>query len=238
MMVGMTARGSHGRLFFREFRRTFRTTGAVLPSGRRLGRALARFVRQRPSSMVPGCGVPGTIGEGRRVPACGWRRILEVGPGTGAVTRQIVACMGPEDRLDLVELNDRFVACLREQFCSDPALAAVADRARVLHCPVEQLPPDGTYQVIVSGLPLNNFAVDEVRRIVAVLSQLAAAGGTLSFFEYIAIRRLKALLSGRAERARLRGIGQILAELLGSREIHREPVWANMPPAWVHHVRF
>jgi phospholipid N-methyltransferase len=183
--------------------------------------------------MVPGCGVPGTSGDGR-----GSRRILEVGPGTGAVTRQIVAAMGPTDRLDLVELNDRFVACLREQFCSDPALAAVADRSRVLHCPVEQLPPDGTYQVIVSGLPLNNFAVDEVRRIVEVLRQLAAAGGTLSFFEYIAIRRLKALLSGRVERARLRGIGQVLAELLGGREIHREPVWANVPPAWVHHVRF
>jgi phospholipid N-methyltransferase len=183
--------------------------------------------------MVPGSGVPGTIGDGR-----GSRRILEVGPGTGAVTRQIVAAMGPADRLDLVELNDRFVACLREQFCSDPAWAAVADRSRVLHCPVEQLPPDGTYQVIVSGLPLNNFAVDEVRRIVEVLRQLAAAGGTLSFFEYIGIRRLKALLSGRVERARLRGIGQVLAELLGSREVHREPVWANVPPAWVHHVRF
>ena len=238
MMVGMTARGSHGRLFFREFRRTFRTTGAVLPSGRRLGRALARFVRQRPSSMVPGCGVPGTIGEGRRVPACGWRRILEVGPGTGAVTRQIVACMGPEDRLDLVELNDRFVACLREQFCSDPALAAVADRARVLHCPVEQLPPDGTYQVIVSGLPLNNFAVDDVRQILAVMTGLLEPGGTLSFFEYIALRRLKGMFSGRAERARLRGIAQAIGTLLDGREIRRDSIWANVPPAWVHHVRF
>jgi len=224
---------SYGRLFFREFRRTFRTTGAVLPSGRRLASALARFV-----SRPDGAGAPGTTGDGRGVPACGSRRILEVGPGTGAVTRQIVAAMGPDDRLDLVELNDRFVACLREQFQSDPALAAVADRSRVLHCPVEQLPREGSYDAIVSGLPLNNFSVDEVRRIIEVLGQLAAAGGTLSFFEYIAIRRLKWMLGGRVERARLRGIGQVLGELLSSRGFHREPVWANVPPAWVHHVRF
>ena len=31
-------------LFLREFRRTFHTTGAVLPSSPRLARALARFV--------------------------------------------------------------------------------------------------------------------------------------------------------------------------------------------------
>jgi phospholipid N-methyltransferase len=229
----MASSGSHGRLFFREFRRTFRTTGAILPSGRRLATALARFVGRH-----AGAGAPGGVGSGARVPADGSRRILEVGPGTGAVTRHIVARMGPADRLDLVEVNERFVACLREQFRSDPAWAAVADRARVLHCPIEQLPPDGAYQVVVSGLPLNNFAVDEVRRIVEVLGRLAAGGGTLSFFEYMAIRRLKALLSGRVERARLRGIGQVLSELLASREIQRESIWANVPPAWVHHVRF
>jgi phospholipid N-methyltransferase len=209
---------SHCRLFFREFRRNFRSTGAVLPSGRRLARALARFVRQ-----------PGGAGP---------RRLLEVGPGTGAVTREIVAAMGPEDRLDVVELNDSFVACLRERFRSDPLLSSVADRARVLHCPVEQLPSEPKYQVIVSGLPLNNFAVDEVRQIVGVLAQLAAAGGILSFFEYIAVRRLKGMLSGRVERARLRGIGRLLGDLLREREVRRDWISVNIPPAWVHHVRF
>ncbi|MGD0896795.1 MAG: methyltransferase domain-containing protein [Thermoguttaceae bacterium] len=209
---------SHCRLFFQEFRQNFRTTGAVLPSGRRLARALARFVRQRDGT--------------------GPRRILEVGPGTGAVTREIIAAMGPEDRLDLVELNDRFVACLGERFKSDPFFASVADRSRVLHCPVEHLPPDGSYGVIVSGLPLNNFGVNEVRRILDALKLLAAAGGTLSFFEYVALRRLKGMLSGPAERGRLRGIGRVLGDLLKSRQVQRDGIWANVPPAWVHHVRF
>jgi phosphatidylethanolamine/phosphatidyl-N-methylethanolamine N-methyltransferase len=212
----MHRRFSDHALFFREFLRNFHTTGAILPSGRGLAVALARFVRESsPQS----------------------RRILEVGPGTGAVTGQIIAGMGATDHIDLVELNESFVRQLERRFANEPAFHAVADRARVLHCPVEELPRGESYDVIVSGLPLNNFAVADVERILAALTELSAPGGTLSFFEYIAVRSALALVSGRAERTRLRGIGQALRATLDEREIRRDAVWLNVPPAWVHHVR-
>ncbi len=207
---------SDHRLFFQEFLRNFHTTGAVLPSGRRLAAALARFVAQR--SNHP-------------------RAILEVGPGTGAVTGRIIAGMSPDDRLDLVELNDAFVEQLRHRFQHDPTFHPVADRARVLHCPVEELPQNDRYDVIVSGLPLNNFSVSDVERILGVLMNLLAPGGTLSFFEYIAVRKTKTLISGPSERARLRGIGAAMQSLLDSREIRRDAILLNVLPAWVHHVR-
>jgi phosphatidylethanolamine/phosphatidyl-N-methylethanolamine N-methyltransferase len=213
----MSTRLSDRRLFWREFRTNFHTTGAVLPSGRRLAVALARFVAARDGD--------------------GPRRILEVGPGTGAVTGHIVAALGPQDKLDLVELNDSFVDRLRERFRTDPVFQPAADRARVLHCSVADLPRDTEYDVIVSGLPLNNFAVADVRQILDVLGELLAPGGTLSFFEYIALRGLKLLVASRAERARLSGIGQLLRGLLAEHEIRRDWVWPNVPPAWVHHVR-
>jgi phosphatidylethanolamine/phosphatidyl-N-methylethanolamine N-methyltransferase len=212
----MRRRLSEYRLFLREFLRNYHTTGAILPSGRALGRALTRFVRQ--GSAVP-------------------RRILEVGPGTGAVTLLIVAGLGAEDQLDLVELNDSFVERLRQRFQNDPPFRSVAKRARILHSPVEELPQEGCYDLIVSGLPLNNFAVAEVERILGVLTGLLKPGGTLSFFEYIAIRRARAVVSGRAQRARLRGIGEALGVVLREHEIRRDWVWPNVPPAWVHHVR-
>lgn len=187
-----------------------------MPSGRHLAQALTRFVSEK--SLPP-------------------RKILEVGPGTGAVTRQIIAGMGSADSLDLVELNRTFVEQLERRFRTEPAFRAVADCTRVLHCPVEELPRGDRYHVIVSGLPLNNFAAAEVERILAALVDLLAPGGTLSFFEYIAVRPLRALVSGRAERDRLRGIGKALGNLLGCREIRRDAVWLNVPPAWVHHVQ-
>jgi phospholipid N-methyltransferase len=179
------------RVFFQEFRRHYHTTGAIAPSSRWLAAALARYVRE-----------PGSD-----------RRVLEVGPGTGAVTRAIVAALAPGDRFDLVELNDSFVARLREKFTSDPSFQAVADRSQILHQRVEDLPPEPQYNLVISGLPLNNFSVEDVERILAALEKVIKPGGTLSFFEYVAIRRAKGMVSRAADRQRLRGIAKALAAL-------------------------
>ena len=75
-----------------------------------MGRALTRFV-----------------GETERT-----HGILEVGPGTGSVTQYIVEAMGPNDRLDLVEINSSFVGHLRERFERDPDFSVRAAQVRVL----------------------------------------------------------------------------------------------------------
>jgi len=221
----MRRRLAENALFFREYLRNFHSTGAILPSGRFLAAALARFVGQG-----------STRGKGS-IPISKPRKILEVGPGTGAVTRRIIAGMGQSDSLDLVELNETFVQQLKRRFQGEPAFQAVADRARVLHCPIEKLPHDQRYNVIVSGLPLNNFSAVVVEQILTTLVSLLAPGGTLSFFEYIAVRRARALVSGRSERARLRGVARAMRTILDPHEIRREAVWLNVPPAWVHHVQ-
>jgi phosphatidylethanolamine/phosphatidyl-N-methylethanolamine N-methyltransferase len=214
----MSMRIADCRLFLAEFRRSFRTTGAVLPSGRRLSAALVHFVREAADHRP--------------------RRILEVGPGTGAVTQHLIRKMRPTDRLDLVELNQRFVDCLKQRFRLDPAFQTAAERSRVLHLALENLPPAEPYDIIISGLPLNNFAVAEVEHILRIFRQHSRPGTIASFFEYMGIRRLKAAFSGRTERTRLRGIGQVVGQLLRDHAIRRDWIWSNVPPAFVHHVRF
>lgn len=202
------------RVFWRQFLEQYHTTGAILPSSRFLARALARYVGGQPG-----------------------QRILEVGPGTGAVTGQIVRRMRADAALDLVELNDEFVRRLHERFAAEEPFCSLGNRARVLHARVEELPRDAQYDLIVSGLPLNNFAVADVEQILEAFRRLLLPGGVLSFFEYVAIRPARALLSGPKQRARLRGIAVALEGLLGPHEIKRDCVWPNLPPAWVHHVR-
>jgi phospholipid N-methyltransferase len=204
------------RLFLQEFVRRYHTTGAVLPSGRALAAALCSHA-----------------GKGDKP-----QQILEVGPGTGAVTSTLVQRLRPQDSLCLIEVNDAFVACLREALQTKPAYRAVADRCKLVHGRVEELPGDGTYDVIISGLPLNNFGVDDVRQILGQFSRLLKPGGVLSFFEYIAIRSVKSMVSGRDDRQRLRAISKVLDETLAGREFKRDWIWPNVPPAWVHHVRF
>lgn len=211
----MAQRIADYRVFLGEFVRSFHSTGAVLPSGRALGRALARHVR------------------GGRGP----RRILEVGPGTGAVTRWIIDGLDAGDTLDLVELNDSFVRHLRQRLADDPLFRPAAERTTIHHCPIEEVGGEGTYDVIVSGLPFNNFDAANVAQILEVMLRLLRPGGTLSFFEYVAVRPLRSVVSGSAERARLRGVGQAIADARRGRTIGRDLVVPNVPPAWVHHLR-
>jgi phosphatidylethanolamine/phosphatidyl-N-methylethanolamine N-methyltransferase len=202
-------------LFLREFWTHYHTTGAILPSGRFLAKALARWV-----------------GKGDRP-----QRILEVGPGTGPITRRIAQAMRPEDQLDLVELNASFVEQLREGFRSDPVLKPVADRSRVLHSAVQDLAGEPAYDVIISGLPLNNFSPALVEQILGTMTGLLRPQGTLSFFQYIYIRQIKSALVGRRHREHLRAVGRVMNALLDAHEFRRDWVWLNMPAAWAHHVR-
>jgi phospholipid N-methyltransferase len=211
----MQQRLAEYRVFWRQFREQYHTTGAVLPSGRGLSRALAHFVRNGDAS---------------------GRRILEVGPGTGAVTTQIVHDMRANDHLTLVERNDQFVKHLQEQIDSASAFAPSRERITLVHQGVEELSEEQPFDLIVSGLPLNNFSIDLVAQLLAKMQKLLAPGGVLSFFEYVAIRRAKALVTSASDRERLRGIEQILNRLLAGGEIRRDLVIANVPPAWVHHV--
>jgi phosphatidylethanolamine/phosphatidyl-N-methylethanolamine N-methyltransferase len=211
------------RVFLSQFFRQYHTTGSVLPSSRSLARALCRYVRH-PSAENYNGGRP--------------REILEVGPGTGAVTASLVTHMSPTDRLTLVELNDEFVRHMQQRLATEPAFQAVANRTTVLHKRLEDLPAEKRFDVIISGLPLNNFEVPEVEQILDIFGRLLSPGGTLSFFEYIAIRKVKSLVTSSKGRARLQGIGRALDRTLKGREIKRDWIWPNVPPAWVHHVRF
>jgi phosphatidylethanolamine/phosphatidyl-N-methylethanolamine N-methyltransferase len=215
-MLAMANGGANYRLFWREFRRTFYSTGAVLPSGRRLCRALARHAG----------------GDGKP------KRVLEVGPGTGVVTCEIMAQLGPQDTLDIVELNDRFVAALRERLTTEDAWRRVADRVRIHHLPIEQFMPHEPFDCMISGLPLNNFPVDVVQSILMHLEGLAGDRATLSFFEYVGVRKAKSVFCSVAERKRLAGIGEALHKAFDRWQFERECVLANVPPAWVHHLRF
>jgi phospholipid N-methyltransferase len=209
------------RVFVRQFWRRYHTTGAILPSGRSLAKALCRYVAGgQPSSQSLG------------------REILEVGPGTGAVTAQLVRLLRPDDRLTLVELNDDFVRHLNERFAGEADFRAAADRSKLLHCRLEDLDGERCYDRIVSGLPLNNFSADEVRQILETFTRLARPGCILSFFEYVAVRKAKRLVSGRHERQRLRAIGDLIGDLAKEREIRRDCVLLNVTPAWVHHIRW
>ncbi|MGE0758589.1 MAG: class I SAM-dependent methyltransferase [Pirellulaceae bacterium] len=211
----MAKRLSHYITFIREVHRTFHTTGAVLPSGQHLAKATMRpfLRRERPS------------------------RILEVGPGTGALTQEIVRHLKPGDVFDIVELNDRFVDCLRQRFEVEPAFRQSAGQSTVHHVAFQEFQTSAPYDFILCGLPFNNFPQGLVRDIFRRFDDVLAPQGVLSFFEYLWIRNMKSLVASRLERRRLAGVGCVLGWYLDRYEFRHDKIFINFPPAVVHHLR-
>jgi phospholipid N-methyltransferase len=201
--------------FLRESRRHFRDTGALLPSSRFLAHALVSELRKR------------------RGPS----RILEVGPGTGSVTLQILRHLLPGDRLDLVELNSHFINLLRRRFEREWKFWRHRQKAQLIHAAVEQLAGEQVYDYIISGLPLNNFPVAQVREIYRVYNRLLKPGGTLTYYEYVWIRQLKTPFADRRERRRLYGVGRVVTDYIRAYQVRRQRVLMNVPPAVVRHLR-
>jgi len=201
--------------FWKVSRRHFKTTGAVLPSSPFLARALARPLEQRFRSA----------------------RILEVGPGTGAVTKAIVRRMITGDQLDAVELNEQFVDRLRHQLNHEPLFRSRSDQIHVIHKSVEQLPGEGVYDFIISGLPFNSFPSSLVRRIFRAYDRLLKPGGVMSYFEYVLIRQFQSPFVNSIERRRLYRVGKSVSKYVRAYQVRKERVFMNVPPAVVRHLR-
>ena len=130
-----------------------------------------------------------------------------------------------------------FAALLRHKFEHEPPYRAVAEHSAVHVCPIQEFAAVEPYDIIISGLPLNNFPAELVRSIFETFFRLLAPGGTLSYFEYMYVRPLRKMVARPVEKKRLTELDQIANEYLMKYRIHRSWVFVNVPPAWVQHLR-
>ncbi|MEU5594567.1 methyltransferase domain-containing protein [Streptomyces sp. NPDC020298] len=212
----LAQRRAEGWMFLIEAARDLRTTGAIAPSGKALARALTEPVRAQASGPLA---------------------VLEVGAGTGAVTRTLIPQLPRGSCLDIVEANPRFSAGLRHLVTAHPRLAAGAAQVDVHGTYVEQFDTDQRYDVIVSGLPLTNFTPVQVERIMARYMELLHPGGTLTYFAYLGTRRARAVTASRTEARRHAAVDEVMTAYQRSYATGRWTVWANLPPAYVWHLQ-
>ncbi|MCW5734734.1 MAG: ribose ABC transporter permease [Enhydrobacter sp.] len=180
-------------LFLKRWLRRPLAMGAVMPSGRLLAEALA----QTTLSAIQGR-------EGH---------VIELGAGTGEVTKALLAAGIPADRLVLLERDPELAAFLRRHFRGPKIIEGDAARLSRL------LATHGIGKVaaVVSGLPLLSLPNDVVTGIVNGVFETLPRGAALVQFTYgpspPVPRRLRTSLRLVAARGRR--------------------IWRNVPPAVV-----
>ncbi|MEI6675006.1 MAG: rRNA adenine N-6-methyltransferase family protein [Verrucomicrobiota bacterium] len=114
----------------------------------------------------------------RRIDFSKPRVVVELGPGEGCHTRQIVRRMNPGSKLILIELDSHFAVHLEKQFAHDARISVVNGDA--LHLP-ETLERMGCLNpdYIVSGIP---FTIMERQLREELLASIARAMGPDSVF--------------------------------------------------------
>lgn len=209
--------------FYKELARCFPQIGMILPSSRALARSMVEPLR----------GIKKLVS------------ILEVGPGTGPITREILRAMGPQDTFLICEINPRFMARLKRSLQRNRDFQRHSSRVSFLEGPVQELSPSvnaDRFDVIISSLPFYNFHPDTVDEIFQLFEYILKPGGRLTFIEYLVTRQIGSLFSSREHRERVRAVETVIRNWCKtvdkSGEVEKKISFLNVPPALSYHFTY
>lgn len=193
-MTTRRAIGDHV-MFLGKFLRNPRNVGSVIPSSRALAREMARAVPVDARAVV-----------------------VELGPGTGALTRQVMEVLAPGERFLAIEIDPEFCEKLRARWPGiDCECGSAADLPKMLAARRW----DGVNHVL-SGLPFASLPSAISRAILAAVAQSLLPGGTFSTFQYVHAFATPPAVKFRAQ----------MADAFGP-AMSRQLVIRNFPPAFV-----
>jgi phosphatidylethanolamine/phosphatidyl-N-methylethanolamine N-methyltransferase len=164
--------------------------GAVMPSGRFLARTMAHYVD--PHAEGP---------------------VVELGPGTGAITNALIERGVDQKRLVLIEYNPSFCALLRDRYPQAKVVQGDAYTLRDTLWNVLSAPATA----IVSGLPLVTKPMMTRIKLIRDAFASLAPGAPFVQFTYAVVPPIPKSLPGVSTEA-------------------SERIWMNLPPArvWVY----
>ena len=177
-------------LFLREWLANPQRTGSVAPSSPKLTAAMARWLPRDSDSYV-----------------------LELGPGTGAVTDALLKRGLREDRLVAIEHNPALAIHLRKRF--PRAHIITGDAWQLDELLREHSPVIGSVGAVISSLPLLNFPKAQADALAQKIRAILEPRGRWVQYSY------------HITQSRCRGGDEF-------RLLTSKIVWLNFPPARVH----
>ncbi|WP_242144262.1 MULTISPECIES: class I SAM-dependent methyltransferase [unclassified Bacillus cereus group] len=179
--------------FLTEFVKHPKNVGAIAPSSNRLAKKMV-----------------GTINFEEA------KYILELGPGTGAFTKEIIKRKKEHTIFILIEINEVFYENLQKQFKNDSNVFVIHGSAENIKKYIKELQIEKV-DYILSGLPFTSLPIDVSSRILSSVMESLREDGEFITFQY-----------SLAKKAFIQHFFQ---------EISFKKVWLNLPPAHVFNCR-
>lgn len=152
----------HLLYFFKDLKQV----GAIAPSSKFLAKDLVAQLKKRLS------------GDN-----CPPLNILEIGAGTGPLTKQINKHLRNEDRLDIVEIHKKFYQIVKTKYRKP--------NIHVHHTDILNYHPEKKYDFIFSSLPYENMSEDISQNIWKKKLELCCPDAYISYFKYVKFRDFK-----------------------------------------------
>lgn len=180
-------------LFFSQYLKHLRSVGSVTPSSRWLARKMTAGVDLANAKVI-----------------------VEYGPGTGALTTEIIKQMPEDAKLLLIEANEAFYRHLRKLYAGHPCVKVIHASAESIEAILEkyQLPAP---ECIFSGLPFAALPTEVSRAILDATVRVLGTQGSFVTFQYTLVKK------------------KFFDEFFSEIAITREP--RNIPPAFVLNCR-
>jgi phosphatidylethanolamine/phosphatidyl-N-methylethanolamine N-methyltransferase len=176
-------------LFLQEWLANPQRMGSVVPSSRKLAAAMAHWLPSDPESFV-----------------------LELGPGTGAVTEALIERGLREEKLVAIEHNPKMARLLREKF--PRAQIITGDAWQLDHLLRDRREPIENVGAVFSSLPLLNFPPEQAEALAQKIRAVLQPEGNWVQYSY--------------------HLGKKQARGSSSFQLHASKiVWLNFPPARV-----
>jgi len=138
--------------------------------------------------------------------------ILEVGAGTGSLTKQIARHLRPQDSLDIVEIHKKFYQIIGSKY-------RLNDNVRIHHSDILNFHPQKKYDFIFSSLPYENMPESITKQIWEKKLNLCLQNAYISYFKYLKFGDFKS---------------DFEEKIVNTYKYNKKIVFLNIPPAKIY----
>lgn len=177
------------------FLKDLKRVGAVAPSSKFLAKDLVTQLQNKLADLD-----------------CKPLNILEVGAGTGSLTKQIAKHLRPQDSLDIVEIHKKFYQIIGSKYRLD-------DNIRIHHADILNFHPQKKYDFIFSSLPYENMPEGITKQIWEKKLNLCFQKAYISYFKYLKFGDFKS---------------DFEEEIVKTYKHNKKFVFLNIPPAKIY----